>query len=139
MRPENWSKVISSYKLGWAENNRAACLHNLGPLSSLARAVVPATDRKSGADLPAEIRQLGEEIYDTHFYCPEGGHYLFDADGSVACSVHGSALSPRQPDAPSAKSDLGRLLESFADLTLLLTFREEGLHAVVTIERKKGH
>ena len=24
-------------------------------------------------------------------------------------------------------------------MTLLLTFREEGLHAVVTIDRKKGH
>jgi hypothetical protein len=31
------------------------------------------------------------------------------------------------------------LLESFYDMTLLLTFREEGLHAVVTIDRKKGH
>jgi Protein of unknown function (DUF1559) len=138
MRPENWKRIVPSYKLGWAENNRAACLHNLGPLSSLARAVVPLADRKPGADLPAEIRQLGETIYDTHFYCPDGGHYVFDADGSVACSLHGSALSPRQPDAPSPKSDLGRLLENFTDMTLLLTFREEGLHALVTIDRKKG-
>jgi hypothetical protein len=138
MRPENWKRIVPSYKLGWAENNRAACLHNLGPLSSLARAVVPLADRKPGADLPAEIRQLGETIYDTHFYCPDGGHYVFDADGSVACSLHGSALWPRQPDAPSPKSDLGRLLENFTDMTLLLTFREEGLHALVTIDRKKG-
>jgi len=138
MRPENWSRVVPSYRLGWAENNRAACLHNLGPLSSLARTAVPAADRKPGADLPTEIRQLGETIYDTHFYCPDGGHYVFGADGTVTCSLHGSALAPRQPAAPQPKSDLGRLLESFADMTLLLTFREEGLHAVVTIDRKKG-
>jgi hypothetical protein len=31
------------------------------------------------------------------------------------------------------------LLNGFADMTLLLTFREEGLHAVVTIDRKKSH
>jgi hypothetical protein len=138
MRPENWNKVISSYRLGWAENNRAACLHNLGPLSSLTRAAVPAADRKAGAVLPSEIRQLGETIYDTHFYCPDGGHYMFGTDGTVTCSLHGSALAPRQPAAPQPKSDLGRLLESFDDMTLLLTFREEGLHAVVTIDRKKG-
>jgi hypothetical protein len=137
VRPANWDRVIPSYKLGWEENNRAACLHNLGPLSSLARVVVPAADRKPGAHLPAEVRQLGETIYDTRFYCPDGGHYVFDADGSVACDLHGSALAPRQSDAPSAQSDLGRLLESFADMTLLLTFRDEGLHAVVTIDRKK--
>ena len=55
----------------------------------------------------------------------------------MACDLHGSALAPRQSDAPTAQSDLGRLLEGFADMTLLLTFRDEGLHAVVTIDRKK--
>jgi hypothetical protein len=137
IRAENWKRVVSSYKLGWAENNRAACLHNLGPLSSLTRAAAPMADCKPGTELPTDITTLGETIYDTHFYCPEGGHYIFDADGSVACSIHGSALAPRQPDAPQPKSQLGRLIETFADMTLLLTFREEGLHAVVTIERKK--
>jgi Protein of unknown function (DUF1559) len=138
LRPAHWNRVIPSYKLGWAENNRAACLHNLGPLSSLARAVVSPADRQPGADLPKEVRELGAAIYDTHFYCPEGGHYVFDADGSVACSIHGSALAPRQFDAPSPKSSLGRLLGTFADMTVLLTFREEGLHAVVTIDRKRA-
>jgi hypothetical protein len=137
IRAASWNRVLSSYKLGWAENNRAACLHNLGPLSSLVRASVATADRKAGAELPAEIRKLGEAIYDTHFYCPDGGHYVFDADGSVACSLHGSALAPRQPDAPSPQGDLGRLLDSLSDVRLLLTFREEGLHAVVTIDRKK--
>src|SRR5262249_11886625 len=126
-----------SYKLGWAENNRAACRHNLGPLSSLARAAVPASERKGGANLPATIRHLGEATYDTDFYCPDGGHYIFDADGSVACSLHGSALVPHQPDAPASNTTLGQLLGSLSDMTILLTFREEGLHAVLTIERKK--
>jgi Protein of unknown function (DUF1559) len=139
IQPEHWHRVLPSYQLGWAENNRVACLHNLGPLSSLARATVSPDDRHPKADIPPQIHQLGAAIYDTHFYCPDGGRYVFGADGSVACSLHGSALSPRQPDAPSPKSDLGRLLNGFADMTLLLTFREEGLHAIVTIDRKKAH
>ncbi|HEV8002937.1 MAG TPA: DUF1559 domain-containing protein [Planctomycetaceae bacterium] len=138
IRATHWNRVIPSYRLGWAENNRVACLHNLGPVSSLARAVVSPADRQPRADLPKEVRELGAAIYDTHFYCPEAGHYVFDADGSVACSIHGSALAPRQFDAPSPKSSLGRLLDTFADMTVLLTFREEGLHAVVTIDRKRA-
>ncbi|HET6325006.1 MAG TPA: DUF1559 domain-containing protein [Planctomycetaceae bacterium] len=138
IRPAHWNRVLPSYKLGWAENNRVACLHNLGPLASLTRAAVPSADRHPQVDLPAVVRELGATIYDTHFYCPDGGHYVFDADGSVACSLHGSALAPRQLEAPSLKSNLGRLLDGFADMTVLLTFREEGLHAVVTIDRKRA-
>jgi hypothetical protein len=44
--------------------------------------------------------------------------------------------APARSAAP--RSDLGRLLGGFTDATLLLTFREEGLHAVVTIDRKKA-
>lgn len=133
LRPGNWNRVLTDYRLGWAENNREACLHNLGPLSSLSRALTAAKPSES-AD---ELRRLSGQLYGVHFFCPEEGRYAVSPDGkAVTCSVHGSALAPKQPAAPTEKSSLGRLLREFADMTLALTFMEDGLHAVVTIERK---
>ena len=54
----------------------------------------------------------------------------------VTCSVHGSAMDPRQGRTPSDKSNLGKLLREFRDMTLALSFLEDGLRAVVTIDRK---
>src|SRR5207253_2321722 len=120
-----------------AENNREACLHNLGPLSSLARALRAGPPDRDAAKLEQELRRLSARLYGVQFFCPEGGHYVVAADGkAVTCAVHGSALSPKQPAAPSEKGSLGRLLREFADMTLALTFLKDGLHAVVTIERK---
>ncbi len=136
LRPENWNQVLPGYKLGWAENNRTACLHNLGPLSSLARAL--GADAQADEPISAALVSLGEETYDVHFFCPDGGRYIVAPDGkSVRCSVHGSALAPQQGNAPAAKSDLGKLLNELSDATLSLTFLEDGLHAVVTIDRKQ--
>ena len=137
MRPQNWDRVLSSYRLGWAENQRQACLHNLGPLSSLVRAFGFAPEGKSAEQVHTELVALGERCYDAHLFCPDGGSYGMAPDGqTVACSVHGTAACPRQPAAPSERSDLGRLLREFADMTLTLTFLEDGLHAVVSVERK---
>jgi hypothetical protein len=137
IRPQNWSRVLPNYQLGWAENNRHACLHNLGPLSGLARAFQPATAGKSADAVHAGLVKLGERFCGAHFFCPDGGQYQLAPDGkSVTCSLHGSALTPRQQSAPAASSELGRLLRDFADLTLTLTFLEDGLHAVVTIQRQ---
>jgi hypothetical protein len=86
-----------------------------------------------------ELRQLraGEQYFDSHFFCPDGGRYAWSDDGKcVTCTVHGSASEPRQPAAPSPASDLGRLLGDLSDLKLTLTFLEDGLHAVVTVSRK---
>ena len=38
IRPENWNEVLPMFHLGWAESSREACLNNLGPLSSVAKA-----------------------------------------------------------------------------------------------------
>jgi Protein of unknown function (DUF1559) len=137
LRPQHWNRVLSDYRLGWAENNRAACLHNLGPLSSLSRGMTAGKPASSAAALEQELRRLSALVYGVHFFCPEEGRYRVAPDGkAVTCSVHGSATAPRQPAVPSEKSSLGRLLHEFADMTLALTFMEDGLHAVVTIERK---
>ena len=54
VRPENWKETLPDFQLGWAEGSREACLNNLGPLSSVARAVASqnggkAEDRGSAA------------------------------------------------------------------------------------------
>ncbi len=130
IRSRNWNQVVPDYRLGWAENNRHACLENLGPLSSVARSV-------PGEDKALEVCRCADRLHGLHFFCPEGGHYERTADGKgMTCSVHGSALAPRQASAPAQDQSLGKLLSSFAGLEATLTFLEDGLHAVVTIDRK---
>ena len=131
LRPQHWQRALADYKLGWAENNREACLNNVGPISSLTRGL------NAGGDQKKEIEHLAERLYGVHFFCPEEGRYETAADGkSVVCSIHGTAASPKQLAAPAASSRLGKLLDEFADMTLALTFLEDGLHATVTIDRK---
>lgn len=133
LRPHNWDRVLADYRLGWAENNREACLHNLGPMTSLSRAV----SGLAGNDLDKELEKLSGRLYGVRFFCPEEGRYVPSPDGgSMQCSVHGSVHAPKQPLAPSEKSSLGKLLREFDDMTLSLTFLEDGLRAVVTIDRK---
>lgn len=137
LRPRNWERVLTDYRLGWAENNREACLHNLGPLSSLSRALTAGRPGRSADEMELELRRLSARLYGVHFYCPEEGRYAVSPDGkAVTCGVHGTVLTPKQPVTPSEKSNLGKLLREFSDMTLALTFLEDGLHAVVTIERK---
>ncbi|HZS09723.1 MAG TPA: hypothetical protein VFD58_33160 [Blastocatellia bacterium] len=140
MRPQNWNQVLPDFRLGWAENNREACLNNLSAIMGAGRAI---TARASGNQAASEdqrsleAHEYADKFYAVHFFCPEGGRYQLSADGrNVSCSVHGSILSPRQPTVPDEKSDLGRLLREFTGLTATLDFTEEGLRAVVTINRK---
>jgi hypothetical protein len=134
VRPENWNRVLPSYRLGWSENCRKACLNNLGPLSSVARAI----HATAGDKVPDEsVHRAADELHAAHFYCPEGGKYVVSEDGKrVTCSVHGSAAEPRQPAGLASRSPMGRLLKDFAGLTVELTFLEDGLHAIVTVDRK---
>jgi hypothetical protein len=136
IRPQNWDQVLDAYRLGWEENNREACLRNLGPLSGLSRAI--AAGRQAGEPITvAELDQYAGRVYDVHHFCPDDGHYEVGADGhSISCSVHGSASEPRQGEAPAASSELGELMRQFSDMRITLTFLEDGLHAVATLERK---
>ncbi|MBN2474931.1 MAG: hypothetical protein JXB62_10015 [Pirellulales bacterium] len=134
IRPEHWKDVLPAFRLGWAESSRTACLNNLGPLSSVARAM-----RASDGDgvKPAEIHGRADALHAVHFFCPDGGKYAVSPDGKqVTCSVHGSAIAPRQLAAPAPRSPMGRLMKDFGGATAELTFLEDGLHAVVTIDRK---
>jgi hypothetical protein len=132
IRPEHWKAVLPEYRLGWEEGSRQACLENLGPLSSVGRAMAAMGAARSG-----DVQREAGRLYAVHFYCPDGGKYELSADGKrVTCSVHGSAEAPRQLNAPAAGSPTGRLMSEFGGATAALTFLEDGLHAVVTIQRK---
>src|SRR5262249_27790703 len=107
IRSRNWDQVLSDYRLGWAENNRRACMDNLGPLSSVARAL-------AGADSSAQVCHCADRLHGLHFFCPEGGRYERSPDGKwVACSIHGTALEPRQRSAPTDEQPLAKLLSTF--------------------------
>ena len=140
LRPANWNEVLGEYRLGWAENNRQACLNNLGPIASAGRAVLKAkTEGKeaSAAELGKEAHELADKFNAVHFYCPEGGRYELSAkDRTCSCTVHGSPLAPLQPFGPVEGRGPGELLKNFNGLTVTLTFLEDGLHAVVIVERK---
>lgn len=148
IRPQNWDQVLPDFRLGWAENNRQACLNNLGLLSSVARALAArpesaATPSAQSGDEPGhdeagrEAHQYADNLYAVHHFCPDDGRYVLSADGKeVMCTVHGTARAPRQPAAPVEESAQGKLLNSFSGLTTTLTFLKDGLHAVVVIDRK---
>jgi hypothetical protein len=140
LRPANWNEVLGEYRLGWAENNRKACLNNQGPIASAGRAVLTAKGEGKDAtaeELGKEAHALADKFNAVHFYCPEGGHYNLSAkDKTCSCSVHGGTRSPLQPFAPIDANGPGQLLKNFNGLTVTLTFLEDGLHAVAVIERK---
>jgi hypothetical protein len=136
VRPRNWNRVLPHYQLGWEENNRVACLNNLGPLSSLTRALTAGKPERGASLTDEDFQDMTARLCDTHYFCPDGGHYDLAPDGkSVICTAHGSAKSPRQPASPNEDSEVGRLMREFADMRVALSFLEDGLHAVVTIER----
>ena len=136
LRPQNWNQVLPDYRIGWAENDREACLNNVGPISSLARALAATNPALEGKKFDESLHELAHKIYGVDFYCPSDGKYVLAADHkSVTCSVHGTAIAPTQPQAQTSAAP-HESLKDFAGLTMGLTFLEDGLHATVTIDRK---
>jgi len=142
MRPQNWKEVLPDFQLSWAENDREACLNNLGALSAVSRALtarVPgaAAGGPTGEELDQLVREYADRFHGVHLFCPDGGLYRVSADGrNVTCSIHGSVLDPGQPSQPTQESAPGRLLRELAGATATLKFTSDGLHAVVVIDRK---
>jgi hypothetical protein len=61
---------------------------------------------------------------------------MLSADGRTCrCSVHGTILEPKQATEPAKKGST-TALQGLDGVTAALTFRKDGLHAVVTIDRK---
>jgi hypothetical protein len=134
LRPENWNEVLPGYKLGWAEGHRSACLDNLSQVANVSRGW---NDRAGGTPDRALLDRV-TRVYGARPFCPDGGTYTLSADGrTCSCSVHGSVLEPRQPAAPVETSATGQLLKTLAGVRATLTFEEDGLRAVVIVDRKE--
>ena len=138
VRANNWNQVLPDYRLAWAENQREACLNNLGVLGSTGRAYLAQNkNAQAGEAAGRAIHQYSDQMHATHFFCPEGGNYVLADNGkTIKCSVHGDAFMPRQPAAPLKASSLDKLMSNFAGATATLEFMEDGLRAVVNIDRR---
>jgi len=103
----------------------------------MARALSAKTSGRADSEIDRELHRFADQFQGVHFFCPEGGRYVVAADGkAVTCSVHGSALAPRQLLAPAGESSTDKLLRDFTGMTVTLTFLEDGLHVTVSIGRK---
>jgi hypothetical protein len=139
VRAEHWNEVLPDFNLSWAENERDACLNNLGPLADISRALTATAPGQPTApsDINRAVLDQADRLHAVHYFCPDGGSYVVSPDGkSVSCTVHGTALAPRQPSSPSPASAAGRAMRSLNDMTATLTFLPEGLRATVVINRK---
>jgi hypothetical protein len=162
VRPENWNAVMPDYRLGWEENQRAACLVNQTRIANVARAW-PELLGPDGTATPELLNEV-HRIYGVKPSCPDGGNYQVhalnqlglrqslrrivrrprgDEQGSVEmdhfecdCTIHGTPGTPRQLLAPAEESATAKTLRTFGGLKATLTFMEDGLHAVVVIDRK---
>lgn len=139
IRPEHWQKVLPDFQLGWAENSRIACLNNLGMLTGVARAHAAETSASKGdPQRPAEqILAEARTLYGVDFLSPGGGEYQLADDGrTMRHTIYGSQLHPQQPEQPDPDSDTAQALGALGGVTVSLTFLEDGLHAVLQIDRK---
>jgi len=133
VRPENWRTVLADYNLGWEEQYRAACQVNQQRVVAIARAW-PELVNADGTAKPELIEKVFA-VYGVIPACPDGGSYRVHQQ-VCECDQHGTPATPTQRLAPADSSATAKALRAFAGLRASLTFREDGLHAVVTIERK---
>ena len=134
LRPDHWKEVLPTYRLGWAEQHRQSCLENVGRLSNAARLMAAESAGQSASDKSVSLEDVASQLYGLHFFCPEGGQYVRDGLG-VRCTHHGTALDPHQAAVPQDNAAIDAMLREFTGLTVTLTFLEDGLHAVLVIDR----
>ncbi|MBL8825298.1 MAG: DUF1559 domain-containing protein [Planctomycetia bacterium] len=136
IRPEAWNAVLSGYRLGWAENHRSACEVNQQQIANVAMAY-PELLNAQGEATEALLDKV-YQVYGSRPYCPDGGKYrYYSSNHSCECSIHGNAVvAPRQLLGPATDSETARTIAQFKGMSATLTFLEDGLHAVVTIDRK---
>src|SRR5262249_49605474 len=64
VRADSWNQVLPAYRLSWAENNRKACLNNLGPLSSVGRALLAEAENDPKKWTPEELGKAANRMAD---------------------------------------------------------------------------
>ncbi len=132
---QQWNRIMPSVRLSWDEAARQACLDNIGPLNSAAR-VAAGSHHETPEVTPEELVATASSIYGGVHRCPCGGDYVRSKDGRLVCSVHGNADQPQQPAPDSAIGGSLEMLNSFSEIRVMLTFLEDGLHAVLEIDRQ---
>ena len=131
LRRANARQFAAGTRLTYAEHDRRTCLANCGSLVNVARAMAASAGKPAN---PGEVTREADRLYGGHLYCPEGGRYEISPDGKqVTCTVHGSPSAPRQPPIAQAEDLHG----SVSRITATLTFLEDGLRAVLLVERAK--
>ena len=105
LRPEHWNRVLASYRLGWEANNRRACLHNLGPIASLARAVAAGQKAEPYQVTDQQLTNASAHVYGVEFYCPDGGRYVVSPDGKTASCSHARNCSRTSPTSDSCRAE----------------------------------
>jgi hypothetical protein len=118
--------------LEWESHKRA--LPNNALWYALYRCGLIAPDTPEPTRRAAAMRFLGFVPVS-----PDDAAYRFDKrTGEVVNLRHGSLRRPILHADPAAGSPLAGMLEQFPSLRADLRFREDGLHAVLTINRKTG-
>lgn len=134
---DQWQQILNSMRASWDEAARNACLDNLGPMMSAAVVAARAgsTDGSTKAVDGDAIMARAASLYGGLHLCPCGGRYVRTADGRIGCSVHGDADHPMQPAPTDDAAASQAMLDSFSEIRVLLSFLDDGLHAVLEIDR----
>jgi hypothetical protein len=127
MRFRTMDRFKDDMRLYWAEKARLACHGNIMSIYNL----VKLYDKSAG-----EVNHLSEAKYGVTYFCPDGGHYEYDASRDlVRCSVHGNRQLSRQDVTLQREGSFARFIESLDELAVHLKFGEECLIASVDIIR----
>lgn len=120
--------LAETASLSFQEELRHACHDNLPLVSILQRGLGVAPEQTGSV----AMAQRGYAPT-----CPSNGQYRIDpSSGTVACSIHGNRVNPRQPTAAAEDSPTMRLLSSLQQVSARLKFTPEGLMTTVEIRRK---
>ena len=116
-RTANCDQIKSDMFIDQSEKNRAACVRNLTFLSAKYRLKCAMAGDRVKLEQCSSLR-----------YCPSGGEYGLD-ELKAKCSVHGSADDSRSFESIALSPDISAI-------TAQLSFLEDGLNAVLTIDNK---
>jgi hypothetical protein len=138
-RPDHWKKVMDMYRLSWAESARRVGVDNVSRISLLARSYLSMHPEAAKGDSDTAISgivQLAQQVHGVRFSLPDGGQYQLAKDRrSVMHSSYGTAMMPHQKAAPDEDGELMKAVREFSGLAAELTFLDDGLHGVVTVDR----
>jgi hypothetical protein len=129
LTPRHAAEAVRQY-LEWETHRRALHHNDLWDVLFRSGAV--------RADQPLVRRE--QAAYDVLGYVPvspDGSGYRYNAEaGEVLNDRHGSHRRPHLHPAPAAGAPLARLLEELTELRADLNFREDGIHTILTQQRK---